>query len=196
MVTDHRPTGTGPRAAGRPALAAGPAPWPALALVTAGLFLAVLSTTVVSVALPTIGHGLHASAADLEWTVDAYVLVYAGLLLAGGVAGDRRGRKGTFLLGLALFGLGSLASGLAPTMGLLLAGRVAQGTGPALLIPGSLAIIRATFTDDRQRSVAIGLWSTGRGSRWRSDRRWAASSSARWAGGGSSCSTCRWPPRS
>jgi DHA2 family methylenomycin A resistance protein-like MFS transporter len=132
-------------------------------VVTAGLFLAVLSTTVVSVALPTIGRDLHASATDLEWTVDAYVLVYASLLVAGGVAGDRRGRKGTFLLGVALFGLGSLAAGLAPSTGLLLAGRVLQGTGPALLIPGSLAIIRATFTDDRQRSFAVGLWSTGSG---------------------------------
>ncbi|HEY2689159.1 MAG TPA: MFS transporter [Streptosporangiaceae bacterium] len=130
---------------------------------TAGLFLAVLSTTVVSVALPTIGRDLHASATDLEWTVDAYVLVYASLLVAGGVAGDRRGRKGTFVVGVALFGLGSLAAGLAPSTGLLLAGRVLQGTGPALLIPGSLAIIRATFTDDRQRSFAVGLWSTGSG---------------------------------
>jgi len=124
---------------------------------------AVLSTTVVSVALPTIGRDLRASAAGLEWTVDAYVLVYASLLLAGGVAGDRCGRKGTFLLGVAPFGLGSLAAGLAPSAGLLLAGGVLQGTGPALLIPGSLAIIRAVFTDDRQRSAAVGLWSTGSG---------------------------------
>src|SRR6185437_10030941 len=91
------------------------APWPTLVVVTAGLFLAVLSTTVVSVALPTIGRDLHASATDLEWTVDAYVLVYASLLVAGGVAADRRGRKGTFILGVALFGLGSLAAGLAPS---------------------------------------------------------------------------------
>jgi len=160
MVTDHRPARTGPPA---PVREASTAAWPTLVLVTAGLFLAVLSTTVVSVALPTIGRDLHASAAGLEWTVDAYVLVYASLLLAGGVAGDRRGRKGTFLLGVALFGLGSLAAGLAPSAGLLLAGRVLQGTGPALLIPGSLAVIRAVFTDDRQRSAAVGLWSTGSG---------------------------------
>jgi DHA2 family methylenomycin A resistance protein-like MFS transporter len=160
MLTDHWPARVRPPAAAR---AAGATPWPTLALVTSGLFLAVLSTTVVSVALPTIGRDLHAGAAGLEWTVDAYVLVYASLLLAGGVAGDRRGRKGVFLLGVALFGLGSLASGLAPATGLLLAGRVVQGTGPALLIPGSLAIIRTTFTDERQRSVAVGLWSTGSG---------------------------------
>jgi MFS transporter, DHA2 family, methylenomycin A resistance protein len=160
MVTGSRSTRTGPPVAVQEARAA---PWPTLVLVTAGLFLAVLSTTVVSVALPTIGRDLHAGAAGLEWTVDAYVLVYASLLLAGGAAGDRRGRKGTFLLGVGLFGLGSLAAGLAPSAGLLLAGRVLQGTGPALLIPGSLAIIRAVFTDDRQRSAAVGLWSTGSG---------------------------------
>jgi DHA2 family methylenomycin A resistance protein-like MFS transporter len=160
MVTARRRARTVPPAR---AQGAGPAPWPTLVLVTAGLLLAVLSTTVVSVALPTIGRDLHPSAAGLEWTVDAYVLVYASLLLAGGVAGDRRGRKGTFLLGVALFGLGSLAAGLAPSAGLLLAGRVLQGTGPALLIPASLAIIRAVFTDERQRSAAVGLWSTGSG---------------------------------
>ncbi|HEX9543385.1 MAG TPA: MFS transporter [Streptosporangiaceae bacterium] len=145
------------------AASGGVAPWPTLVVVAAGLFLAVLSTTAVSVALPSIGHDLGATATDLEWTVDAYVLVYASLLVPGGVAGDRRGRKSAFILGVALFGLGSLAAGLAPATGLLLAGRVVQGTGPALLVPASLAIIRATFTDDRQRAMAIGLWSTSSG---------------------------------
>jgi DHA2 family methylenomycin A resistance protein-like MFS transporter len=139
------------------------APWGTLIVVAAGLFLAVVSTTVVSVALPTIGRDLGASATDLEWIVDAYVLVYASLLVTGGVAGDRLGRKGTYLAGVAVFGLGSLAAGLAPGTGLLIAARVLQGAGPALLIPGSLAIIRATFTDRRQRSAAVGLWSTSAG---------------------------------
>ncbi len=163
MVADHRPARTPPVAAAGAGSGGRGAPWPTLAVVTAGLFLAVLSTTVVSVALPTIGRDLHASAAGLEWIVDAYVLVYASLLVTGGVAGDRCGRKGAFLLGVALFGLGSLACALAPSVGLLLAGRVLQGAGPALLIPGSLAIIRTAFTDGRQRSVAVGLWSTGSG---------------------------------
>jgi len=161
MVADHRPARTPPLAGTGPP--GGTAPWPALAVVAAGLFLAVLSTTVVSVSLPTIGRDLHASATDLEWTVDAYVLVYASLLVPGGVAGDRHGRKGIFILGVAVFGGGSLAAGLAPATGLLLAARVVQGAGPALLIPGSLAIIRATFRDERQRSIAIGLWSTSSG---------------------------------
>jgi DHA2 family methylenomycin A resistance protein-like MFS transporter len=117
----------------------------------------------VSVALPTIGKSLHASATDLQWIVDAYVLVYASLLVAGGVIGDRRGRKGTFMLGLSLFGAGSLITGLAPSVGVLLTGRVLQGLGPALLIPGSLTIIRATFEEPRRRALAIGLWSMASG---------------------------------
>jgi MFS transporter, DHA2 family, methylenomycin A resistance protein len=138
-------------------------PWLTLAVMSAGLFLAVMSTTVVSVALPTMGRDLHASPAGLEWIVDAYVIVYASLLVAGGAAGDRYGRKGLFQLGTAIFGLGSLAAGLAPTVGVLLAARVLQGTGPALLVPGSLTIVRATFTDERPRAAAIGLWSTASG---------------------------------
>jgi MFS transporter, DHA2 family, methylenomycin A resistance protein len=137
--------------------------WAALAVVAGGLFLAVMSTTVVSVALPTIGRHLHANATDLEWIVDAYVVVYASLLVPGGVIGDRRGRKGLFMLGVAIFGLGSLITGLAPSVGLLLIGRVIQGLGPALLVPGSLTIIRTVFEDERQRAVAIGLWSTASG---------------------------------
>jgi DHA2 family methylenomycin A resistance protein-like MFS transporter len=137
--------------------------WPALAVVAGGQFLAVMSTTVVSVALPTIGEELRAKATDLQWIVDAYVLVYSSLLVAGGVLGDRHGRKGVYLLGVATFGLGSLLTGLAPSVGPLLLGRVVQGLGPALLVPGSLTIIRAIFEDPGQRAAAIGLWSTGSG---------------------------------
>jgi DHA2 family methylenomycin A resistance protein-like MFS transporter len=137
--------------------------WLTLAVVAGGLFLAVMSTTLVSVALPTIGKSLHASATDLQWIVDAYVLVYASLLVAGGVIGDRRGRKGVFMLGVSLFGAGSLIAGLTPSVGVLLIGRVLQGLGPALLIPGSLTIIRATFEEPRRRALAIGLWSMASG---------------------------------
>lgn len=152
----------------QPGAAAGPPPaprraWVPLAVVAAGLFLAVTSSTLVSVALPTIGRDLHAGATGLEWVVDAYVLVYASLLMAGGTLGDRHGRKGLFLLGLVIFGLGSLVAGLAPGTGILLAGRVLQGLGPALLVPGSLTIIRAVFANPRQRAAAIGLWSTSSG---------------------------------
>ena len=166
MVADHRPA----RAPGLAAAATRPAPgsragggpWPTLVVVTAGLFLAVLSTTVVSVALPTIGRELQASATGLEWVVDAYVVVYASLLVAGGAVGDRHGRKGLFLIGVALFGVGSLAGGLAPSMGLLLIARVLQGSArPA----------DSGQPDDHSghvhrrpaRPAAIGVWSTSSG---------------------------------
>jgi DHA2 family methylenomycin A resistance protein-like MFS transporter len=146
-----------------PAASADARAWMTLAVVAGGLFLSVLSTTVVSVALPSIGSDLQANTTDLEWIVDAYVLVYASLLVAGGVLGDRHGRKGMFVVGVVLFGIGSLVSGLAGTVPVLLAARALQGFGPALLVPGSLAIIRATFEDERQRATAIGLWSTSSG---------------------------------
>lgn len=133
--------------------------WLTVAVVGCAQFLAVLSTTVVSVALPTIGRDLSVGPTGLQWIVDAYVLVFASLLVAGGVLGDRRGRKGMFLLGVSLFGLGSLLTGLASSIGFLLTGRVIQGLGPTLVLPGSLAIIRAIFDDPRRRAAAIGLWS-------------------------------------
>src|SRR5579875_2223729 len=106
---------------------ASPGAWVTLIVVAGGLFLAVMSTTVVSVALPSIGASLHATASDLEWVVDAYVIVYSSLLVAGGVIGDRRGRKGLFMIGVATFGAGSLVTGLAPSVPLLMAGRALQG---------------------------------------------------------------------
>jgi DHA2 family methylenomycin A resistance protein-like MFS transporter len=135
----------------------------ALLVVALAQFMAVMSTSVVSVALPTIGRGLHASSTWLEWIVDAYVLVFASLLVAGGVASDRRGRKGMFLLGVALFGLGSLVDGLAPSVGWLVGGRLVQGLGPAIVAPTSLAIISATFREHGERARAIGVWSAGSG---------------------------------
>jgi MFS transporter, DHA2 family, methylenomycin A resistance protein len=126
-------------------------------------FMAVMSTSVVSVALPTIGRDLHASSTSLEWIVDAYVIVYASLLVAGGVVSDRRGRKGMFMTGVTLFGVGSVVCGLAPSVGVLVSGRVIQGLGPAIVTPTSLAIISATFEDPRARATAIGVWSSGSG---------------------------------
>lgn len=134
-----------------------------LVLVALGLFLAVLSTTVVSVALPGLGRDLHASSTELQWVVDAYVLIYASLLLPGGALGDRYGRKGLFVIGLGLFCLGSLIAGAAPSLSVLLVGRVIQAVGPALAVPASLTIIRAVFTDPNERAAAIGLWSTSSG---------------------------------
>ena len=125
--------------------------------------MAVMSTSAVSVALPTIGRDLHASSTSLEWIVDAYVIVFASLLVAGGVLSDRRGRKGMFMTGVTLFGIGSLVGGVAPSVGWLLCGRVIQGLGPAIVTPTSLAIISATFDEPGARAGAIGVWSSGSG---------------------------------
>jgi EmrB/QacA subfamily drug resistance transporter len=137
--------------------------WPTVAVVGLGQFLVVLSTSVVGVALPTIGGDLDASATQLQWVVDAYVLVFASLLVPAGVLGDRHGRRRAFLAGVAVFGAGSLFTGIAPSIGWLLAGRLVQGVGPALVQPASLAIIRVAFEDPRRRAAAIGLWSASSG---------------------------------
>src|SRR5262245_1764967 len=95
-------------------------PWLSFGVVAAALFLSVLSMSIVAVALPVIGRALDATPTDLQWIVDAYVLVYASLLIAGGVAGDRRGRKGVFMLGIVAFGTGTLIAGLAPNITIML----------------------------------------------------------------------------
>lgn len=117
-----------------------------------------LDATVVNVAVPTIGRSLHASLAGLQWTVTAYTLTLAGLMLIGGSLGDRLGRRRIFVTGVAWFALASALCGFAPDTGVLIAARALQGIGGALLAPGSLAIIQASFeAGDRPR--AIGAWS-------------------------------------
>ncbi|MFE1286381.1 MFS transporter [Streptomyces sp. NPDC058751] len=123
-----------------------------------GSSMALLDSTVVNVALPAIGRDLDASLAALQWTVNGYMLSLAGLILLGGSLGDRFGRRRIFVLGVVWFAAASLLCGLAPDVGVLVAARVLQGVGGALLTPGSLAIIQASFHPD-DRSRAIGLWS-------------------------------------
>ncbi len=120
--------------------------------------MAFLDATVVNIALPTIGKDLHASLAGLQWTVTAYTLTLAGLILLGGSLGDRLGRRRIFTIGVAWFALASALCGLAPSIGVLIGARVLQGIGGALLTPGSLAIIQATFVPD-DRPKAVGAWS-------------------------------------
>jgi EmrB/QacA subfamily drug resistance transporter len=123
-----------------------------------GSSMAMLDSTVVNVALPTIGRDLHTSLGGLQWTVTAYTLTLAGLILLGGALGDRFGRRRVFLIGVVWFALASALCGAAPGIAVLIAARALQGIGGALLTPGSLAIIQATFAaDDRPR--AIGAWS-------------------------------------
>ncbi|MEV6347044.1 DHA2 family efflux MFS transporter permease subunit [Actinoplanes sp. NPDC051851] len=131
--------------------------WVLLATVL-GSSLAFIDSTVVNLALPTLGHELRADAAGLQWTVNGYALSLASLILVGGSLGDRFGRKRVFLTGVAWFAVASLLCGAATSIGMLIAARVLQGVGGALLTPGALAILEASFaTEDRSR--AIGAWS-------------------------------------
>ncbi|HEX6779131.1 MAG TPA: DHA2 family efflux MFS transporter permease subunit, partial [Ktedonobacterales bacterium] len=129
-----------------------------LAVTCIGLFMVLLDMTIVNVALPTIQSDLNASLSGLQWVVDAYTLPFAALLLTAGTLGDRYGRKRVFLVGLVGFTLGSALCGLAPNLGLLIAGRVLQGAGGAALSPGSLSLLAAAFPDNRERTQAIGIW--------------------------------------
>src|SRR6202012_662056 len=113
---------------------------------------------VVNVALPTIQHSLHVSVSGLEWIGSSSLLALGGLLLVGGRIADVYGRRRIFLIGLAVFTLSSLAAGLAGNSGELIAARAVQGLGAALLMPTTLAIIAAAFTDTKERSAAIGIW--------------------------------------
>ncbi|MGK4583933.1 MFS transporter [Kitasatospora sp. HPMI-4] len=131
----------------------------ALAALCIAMFMTMLDNVIVNNALPRIGQQLHAGVSGLQWVVEGYSLVYAGLLLTGGTLGDRYGRARIFLAGLAVFTAGSAMAGLSWSIGLLTAARMVQGIGAALLTPGSLSIIGHLFTGERERARAIGLWS-------------------------------------
>ncbi|HEY3960167.1 MAG TPA: DHA2 family efflux MFS transporter permease subunit [Solirubrobacteraceae bacterium] len=129
-----------------------------LGIVSVALFMAVLDNLVVSVALPTIHRDLHASIQSLEWTVNAYVLSYAVLLLTGAALGDRFGRKRMFVSGVAIFTAASAAAALAPNTGLLVAARAVQGGGAAIVTPLTLTLLAEAFPAEK-RGMAIGVWS-------------------------------------
>ena len=129
-----------------------------LAIVSIGLFMMVLDNLVVNVALPSIRMDLGASIQTLEWTVNAYVLAYAVLLLTGAALGDRLGRKRMFIAGIALFTAGSAAAALSPTIDFLIAARAVQGVAAALVTPLTLTLIAEAFPPN-QRGLALGVWS-------------------------------------
>jgi len=129
-----------------------------IAATVLGSGMALLDGTVVGIALPTIGRQFHAGVSTLQWVVTSYALTLAGLLLLGGALGDRLGRQRVFVVGTIWFAAASLACGLAPDAGALIVARAIQGVGAALLTPGSLAILQASFAPD-DRSQAIGAWS-------------------------------------
>ena len=129
-----------------------------LVICCSSLFIVGLDTTIVNVALPSIGRELHASVAGLQWTVDAYVLVLASLLMLSGATGDRVGRRTVFQVGLAVFTAGSGLCSLAPGLGWLIAFRMMQAVGGSMLNPVAMSIITNTFTDRAERARAIGVW--------------------------------------
>src|SRR4051812_6478181 len=122
------------------------------------LFIVGLDVTVVNVALPSIGHELDAGISGLQWTVDAYTVVMASLLMFSGSMADRLGRKRTFVLGLSVFSVASLLCSLAPSVELLVAFRVLQAMGASMLNPVAMSIITNTFTNPRERAQAVGVW--------------------------------------
>jgi EmrB/QacA subfamily drug resistance transporter len=132
--------------------------WWVLAAVSLATFMAYLDNNVTNVALPTIERSLHLSVAGLEWVVSSYVLALGSLLLVGGRLADVFGRRRVFLIGLVVFTLASLASGLAGSGDVLIAARAVQGIGAALMLPASLSILLQAFTEPRERTAALGLW--------------------------------------
>jgi len=123
-----------------------------------GWFMVMIDATIVNVALPQLGRGFGASVSGLQWVVDGYTVVFAGLLLSTGWIGDRLGAKRVFQYGLGVFIVASVACGFAPNLGVLIAARVVQGLGAALLVPSSLALLQASYDDRGSRARAIGIW--------------------------------------
>jgi EmrB/QacA subfamily drug resistance transporter len=137
--------------------ASGPGRW-VLAATVLGSAIASIDASVVGIALPAIGRDFHTGLATLQWVVTAYTLTLAGLLLVGGALGDRYGRRRIFVIGVIWFAVASVLCGLAPNAPVLIAARALEGVGAALLTPGSLAIIEASFAP-QDRGKAIGAWS-------------------------------------
>jgi EmrB/QacA subfamily drug resistance transporter len=138
---------------------ADPRRWWALVAVSLATFMGYLDNNVINVAVPTIQRDLHLSVSGLEWVVSSYLLTLAGLLLVGGRVADIYGRRRVFLTGMIVFTASSLVAGLAGSGAILIGSRALQGVGAALLMPATLAIIMATFTDAKERAKAIGIWS-------------------------------------
>ena len=132
-----------------------------LAATVLGSGIAALDATVVGIALPAIARDFHASVSSTQWVVDGYTLPLAGLLLLGGALGDAFGRRKVFVIGTIWFAIASLACGLAPDAGFLIAARAVQGAGAALLGSCSLALLNYTFTSPADRARAIGQWAAG-----------------------------------
>ncbi|MFC9248069.1 MFS transporter [Streptomyces sp. NPDC057136] len=134
--------------------------WTVLAVCCLSMFLVGLDTTIVNVGLPAIGQGLGIGTRGLQWTVDAYTLVLASLLISSGALADRFGRRRVFQLGLLVFGAASLLCAVAPSAGALIAARAVQGIGASMLSPVALAIVVNAMPDPKERAQAIGIWAS------------------------------------
>jgi DHA2 family methylenomycin A resistance protein-like MFS transporter len=124
-----------------------------------GLLIGMLDTTAINLALPAMAHDLAGGLRGMQWVVDAYNITFAALLLTGGTLGDRFGRRKLFRLGITVFIVGSVACAMAPTLSILIAGRVLQGAGSGLMLPQSLAILATAFPGHRERNRALAAWS-------------------------------------
>jgi DHA2 family multidrug resistance protein-like MFS transporter len=133
--------------------------WWILGVLCLSVLLVSIDNTIVNVALPTISRDLSATTSQLQWVVDAYTLVFAGLLLLGGHLGDRFGRRRMLQLGIASFAVISLATSFATTAGQLITGRALMGVSAALIYPATLALLTSVFTERKERAAAIGIWS-------------------------------------
>ncbi|HET6953332.1 MAG TPA: MFS transporter [Acidimicrobiales bacterium] len=137
---------------------ADPRRWIVLGVMCLSLLLIVMDNTIVNVAIPTLQRDLGASTSQLQWVIDAYVLVFAGLLLTMGSLGDRFGRRGALAIGLAVMGAASILSSFANSADQLIATRAIMGIGGALVMPATLSIITNVFTDRKERAQAIAIW--------------------------------------
>ena len=134
-------------------------PYVALAIILTATFMILLDISIVNVALPKMGIGLHMSQSQLQWVVNAYTLTFAGFLLFGGRAADLFGRKKIFLTGLTIFTVASLVGGFAQNGPMLEISRAVQGLGGAILAPATLSLLTTTYTEQRARARALGVWS-------------------------------------
>src|ERR1700712_4038180 len=135
-----------------------PRRWWALAVLCLSLVLITLDNTVLNVALPTLSRDLNASTSQLQWIVDSYQLVFAGLLFSAGSLADRYGRKGMLNAGLVVFGVGTLAASFAGGADTLIATRAFMGIGGAMIMPSTLSILGTVFPDAAERARAIAIW--------------------------------------
>jgi EmrB/QacA subfamily drug resistance transporter len=132
--------------------------WWTLAVLCFSLVVITLDNTILNVAIPTLQRELHATNSQLQWMVDSYTLVFAGLLLTAGSLGDRFGRRGALQIGLAVFGAGSVVAALVDTPNELIAARALMGVGGAFIMPSTLSVLTNVFTDPGERGRAIGIW--------------------------------------